>query len=208
MKLILSSLLLAVALCGQQNTVFRRNVFQGITTAQASSAVPNIGQSVHIFTLIYPSAVADVTGFTFRVEASYDNTTYFPISEDLIEAKYNGTFAYAIARCNGVFPYVRFRLVAANASNALTAHYTGSLQPIGIVRFQSDRYLAESPLASVQVSGPHLVIQSTYYIQNRRVTPIVAADWTSVNFDALTVRHDDASSITILDPQASNLATG
>ena len=52
MKLLLTTLLLATALFGQQNTVFRRNVFQGITTTQASAAMPNIGQAVHLVTLL------------------------------------------------------------------------------------------------------------------------------------------------------------
>lgn len=197
MKLLFSSCLLAAALFGQQNTVFRRDVFQGITTAQASVALPNIGQAVHLFTLIYPAASADVTGFTFRVEASFDNTTYFPISEDITEAKYNGSFAYAISRCNGVYPYVRFRLVTANASNALTAHYTGSLQPIGIVRFSVDRYIADSPLAGTTVTGPGQSISGTYYVGGRRMTPITPSEWTTVNSDVNTTRFDDATSITL-----------
>jgi len=207
MKPLFFSCLVAVALFGQQNTVFRRNVFQGITTAQASAAMPNIGQAVHIFTLIYPAAVADVTSFTFRVEASYDNTTYFPISEDITEAKYNGSFAYAISRCNGVYPYVRFRLVTANASNALTAHYTGSLQPIGIVKFQTDRYVAQSPLAGPTVEGLALNISGEYYVYGRRMTPIVTTDWTSVNLTGTTTRTDQTGAITI-DNGANNRFEG
>lgn len=197
MKLLLTTLLLATALFGQQNTVFRRNVFQGITTTQASAAMPNIGQAVHLVTLIYPAAVADVTSFTFRVEASYDNTTYFAISEDITTAKYNGSYAYAITRCNGVYPYVRLRLVTANASNALTAHYTGSLQPIGIVRFETDRYIAASPLAGPIPSGPGLSINGDYYVYGRKMTPIVTTDWTSTGLNASTIRTDGNGFITL-----------
>lgn len=195
MKLLLAAIAMAASLAAQQNTVFKRNVFQGITTAQASAALPNIGQAVHIVTLIYPAASADVTAFTFRVEASYDNTTFFPIIEDITEAKYNGTYAYAVARCNGVYPYVRLRLVTANASNALTAHYTGSLQPIGTVKFSTDRYVIQSPLAGATMEGLLMNLSGEYYLYNRRMTPIVPADWSSVNLDALTVRTDGTNYI-------------
>jgi hypothetical protein len=187
MKLLLS-LMLAAAAFAQQNTVFRRNVFDGITTAQASAALPNIGQAVHIVTLIYPAASTTVTGFTFRVEASYDNSVFFAISEDVTEAFYTGSYAYAITRCNGVYPYVRLRLVTANASNALTAHYTGSMQPIGIVKFATDRYVLQSPLAGATMEGLALNLGGEYYVHGRRITPVVPADWTSVNHNAQTIR--------------------
>jgi hypothetical protein len=206
MKLLLLAAALSLGLSGQQNTVFRRNVFQGATTAQASSALPNIGQAVHIVTLLYPTASADVSSFTFRVEASYDNSTYFPIIDDITEAKYNGSYAYAVARCNGVYPYVRLRLVTANATYPLTAHYTGSLQPIGTVKFSADRYVLNSPLAGPVVEWPGVTIDGTYYVGNRRMTPITPGAWTSVNFVAETVRHDDTYSLSLQDPYNATTA--
>jgi hypothetical protein len=195
MKLILAALALAAGLTAQQTTVFKRNVFDGITTSQASAALPNIGQAVHIVTLIYPTATADVTSFTFRVEASFDNSSFFPIIDDITTAEYNGSYAYAIARCNGVFPYVRLRLVTANATYPLTAHYTGSLQPIGTVRFSNDRYIMQSPLAGAAMEGLALNLSGEYFIQGRRLTPITPGDWTSVNLGAQTTRTDGLNSI-------------
>jgi len=195
MKQLILFLAITAALPAQQDTVFRRGIFSGITTAQASGTLPNIGQAVHIVTLMYPTAAADVGSFVFRVEASYDNTTYFPISEDITEAKYNGSMAYAVNRCNGVYPYVRVRLVTANASYPLTAHYTGSLQPIGIVKFVNDRYIAASPLDAPTMDGLCLLVSGNCIINGRRMTPIVPAAWTNVEVDTQTTRTNGTNSI-------------
>lgn len=187
---------LVVTAAAQQSTVFKRNVFLNATTAQASGPLPNIGQAVHIVTLQFPTAVADVTGFVIRFEASFDNTTFFPISEDITSAKYNGSsFAYSVQRCNGVYPYVRLRIVTP-AAIAVTAHYTGSIQPIGIVRLSGDRYIIASPLQGATVTGICTNIDNNCYIDGQRVVPVVPSEWTSVNLNS-DVRTDGDGFVTL-----------
>ncbi len=137
---------LAIAAPAQQSVVFRR-VFNGITTTQASAPIQNIGQGLHLFQIYFPTAVADVSGFTVRVEASFDNTTYFPISRDVTSAYYSAALpgAFAIERANGVWPYVRIRAVAVNAAVPMTVNYSGGIWPIGNVFFAGDRYLGTGP---------------------------------------------------------------
>lgn len=206
MKTLQTFALLMLAAAGaaaqsSQQTVFKAKVFNAITTPQASAPLPNIGQAVHIMMVLFPTASADVTGIVFRTEGSFDNTTYFPISEDITTATYNGSYAYAITRCNGPYPYVRLRYVTADAGNRpLTAHYTGAVQPIGLFKLSGTKYIADSPMAGASVSGPGQVIAGTYYVQNRRMTPITPSEWTSVNFDAVTERYDDSTSINIHEP--------
>ena len=203
-KLFAFAILSLGTLSGQsQQTVFKAKVFDAVTTPQASAPLPNIGQAVHVMSIFFPTATADVTGIVFRTEASFDNVTYFPISEDITAATYNGTYAYAISRCNAPYPYVRLRYVTADAGNhPLTANYTGSLQPIGLVKLSGTRYLADSPLAGATADGPGISISGNYYVYNRRMTAIVPAQWSSVNLDALTVRNDGTSYI-MLDSWAN-----
>jgi hypothetical protein len=193
----------AAAQSGQQ-TVHLRSVFNGITIPATSAPLNNIGQAVHVFTAIFPAASANVTGFVLRVEASFDNVTWFPISEDMTTATYNGSVAYAVSRCNGVYPYVRLRYVTA-AALAITVHYTGALQPIGLVRLSGTRYLIDSPMAGTIVQPPGAIIGGIYYVDSSRMTPIVPAEWSSVNFAAGTVRNDDPVSITIQEPFSATL---
>lgn len=191
---ILAAAALTVA-AQSQPTVFKRNAINAATTPTVSANFQNIGQSVHIMMAYFPSAVADVSGFTLRLEASFDNTTFFPISEDLTTAVYTGSYAYAITRANGVYPYVRMNLTAAHASLALTAHYTGAIQPIGLVRLSGTRYVIDSPLSGATYEGLCITIGGNCYVNGRRMTPIIPSQWTSVNLASSTVRTDGSNSI-------------
>lgn len=202
-RAILYAFVVAALANAQQSTVFKRNVFLNATSAQASGPLPNIGQAVHIVTLQFPTAVADVDSFVVRFEASFDNATFFPISEDIISAKYNGSsFAYVVQRCNGVYPYVRLRIVTP-AAIPMTAHYTGSIQPIGIVRLSGDRYIVSSPLSGATVAGLCLNIDGNCYIDGKRVVPLVPSDWTSVELLGSTVRTNAEGFINLYQPQGT-----
>lgn len=195
--LFLLAVAVAAAAAQSQPTVFKRAAISAATSPTVSANFQNIGQSVHIMMALFPTATADVTGYTLRLEASFDNTTFFPISEDLTTAVYTGAYAYAITRANGVYPYVRMNLTAAHASLPITANYTGSIQPIGLVRLSGTRYVIDSPLSGATVEGPGLRIGGNYYIQGRRMTPITPADWTSVNLSSTTTRTNGENNITI-----------
>ncbi|MBK8200728.1 MAG: hypothetical protein IPK75_20520 [Acidobacteria bacterium] len=87
-----------------------------------------------------------------RVEASFDNVTYFPISRDVTSAFYSASLpgAFAIERANGVWPYVRIRAVAVNAAFPMTVNYSGGIWPIGNVFFAGDRFLGTGPSGAEQ----------------------------------------------------------
>lgn len=129
-------------------SIFRR-VFENITTPQTSANLPNEGQGMHMIAVIIPTATANVTGLQIRIEASYDNQTFFPITRDVQTAVYNGTFAYALERGNGAFPFVRVRALQLSAE-PVTVHYTGAQNPIGNVFLSDDRFLATGPGVSYE----------------------------------------------------------
>lgn len=164
----------------QQQTVFKAKVFSLATTTGVSGPMPNIGQAVHIVSAVFPTASSDLSDFIIRVEGSFDNTTYFPISEDITTATYTGSYAYVLNRCNGVYPFVRINYADASAEE-VTINYTGSIQPIGQIRLTSGRYIAESPLLPTTVSGICTTIENNCYIDGHKVVPVIPADWTSVN---------------------------
>lgn len=195
--LLLALLTSAIAAAQGQGTVFKARVFDGITTPQASAPLPNIGQAVHIMSVFFFGAVANVTGIVVRTEGSFDNVNYFPISEDITEATYNGSsYAYAIVRSNAAYPYVRLRYVTADPSNRpMTANYTGSLQPIGIFRFTQNRWVADSPLAGPTIDGLCMNLAGVCYIEGRRMTPIVPAQWTPTEIDTQTTVTNGTNSI-------------
>lgn len=177
----LSALLLFVGLAvGQQQTVFKRAAIQS-STATVSAPLPNIGQAVHILTVTFPAAVADVDSFVIRIEASFDNADYFPISEDITSAVYTGSFAYAITRANGSYPFVRINYTTPAAGLTITANYTGSIQPIGQFRLVGSRYIAASPLEPTLQTGICTVIANNCYIDGQRVVPLIPSEWTSIN---------------------------
>ncbi|HBY64723.1 MAG TPA: hypothetical protein DEH78_33295 [Solibacterales bacterium] len=150
-------------------TVFRK-VFTGLTSSQASSALPNIGQGMHMLTVMFPAASGDVTGIVVRLEASYDGSSYFPITQDVATATYTGSMAYAITRGNGTFPFVRVNVATASGSNPMTVYYTGSTHPLGNVILDSGRYLVEGPSQISAGRGPLY-----------RVDAVPTSGWTLLN---------------------------
>ena len=161
------------------NTTFKK-ALSGITSASASGPMPNIGQGSHLLTVMFQAATGDVTGIVVRIEASYDNSLFFPISEDVTKATYNGSFAYGVVRGNGNFPYVRVRAVTASGSNAMDAWYTGSLYPIANVAFSTDRFIVTPPGAAAS-SEPYIY----------HVAAVIPSEWSNVNFsNTYTSRTD------------------
>ncbi|MBK8200730.1 MAG: hypothetical protein IPK75_20530 [Acidobacteria bacterium] len=139
--------LLAVGLYGQAGSknqaIFAPSLLNGVTAPAVSAPVRNIGQCMHVFVVIFPAAVADVNPIQVRIEASYDNSVYFPISPDVIEAKLLGGVVYFIQKAYGVFPYVRVRSVLATPASApMTVHYSGHVLPVVPVLFETlDRFV-------------------------------------------------------------------
>lgn len=139
--------LISVAISAGQGKADHTRIFTGVTTAQASAAVRNAGQAVHILTVLFPTATSDVSSFTVRLEATHNLTDWFPISTDVTTAKAVGSsFAYSIVRANGTYPAVRVRYLTAHASLPLTAYYSSGAFPLGEFTLSTDRYLSASPL--------------------------------------------------------------
>lgn len=132
-------LLIAANVDAQSAAVFQK-VFSGITTAQASAPVKNFGQTMHLVYVFFPGQSTQQTGLQIRIEASYDNTTYFPISEDLTTVNSVGGIVYGIAPAFGPWPYVRVRSLTSSA--AMTVYYAGHTLPaVGVVQDKGDRFL-------------------------------------------------------------------
>lgn len=128
----------------QQSVVYRR-VFSGITGPAVSTPLDNVGQSQHVWVVIFPGAVVDVSPIQVRVEGSYDNSYWFPIGEDIVQAKY---FA-GIGRCYNMntayapYPYVRMRsLVSTPGARPMDVFYVGNVVPVVPVIIQVlDRFV-------------------------------------------------------------------
>ncbi len=151
LRLWLSAVVVFLATCGQaagqagskNQATFAPSVLAGVTAPAVSAPVRNIGQCMHLVVVIFPAAVADVSPIQVRIEASYDNAAWFPISEDVTQARLLGGVVYFIQKAYGVFPYIRVRSVLATPGAApMTVHYSGHVLPVVPVLFETlDRFV-------------------------------------------------------------------
>ncbi|HBY64724.1 MAG TPA: hypothetical protein DEH78_33300 [Solibacterales bacterium] len=134
-------LLLAILLPTQaQSPAVFRKVFSGVTTAQASAALPGIGQSMHLITVVFPSEAAPVNGIQVRIEASFDGSSYFPVSRDITSAPLLGGLVYQVAVAYAPWPYVRVRSLT--STPAMTVYYAGHIVPVvPAIQQTLDRFL-------------------------------------------------------------------
>lgn len=122
------------------NAVFRK-VFNGITAATTSAAITNSGQTMHLVYVFFPTQGSTQSGLQVRIEASYDNTIYFPISQDITEAASVGGIVYNIESAFGPWPYVRIRSLTV-APAAMTVYYAGHTLPaVSTIQERSDRFI-------------------------------------------------------------------
>jgi len=137
-----AALMLAANAGSQTNqaAVFKK-VFNGITAAQASAAVTNIGQTMHLIYVFFPTQSSTQTGIQVRIEGSYDNSVYFPLSEDITDAPLLGGIVYNVAAAFGPWPYIRVRSLT-TAPAAMTVYYSGHTLPaISVIQERSDRFI-------------------------------------------------------------------
>lgn len=118
-------------------------VFNTITLATTSAPVRNIGQSLHVIVIEFPTAIAAVNPIQVRVEASYDNVLYFPIMDDVVTVPLLGGKVYSINKTNGVYPYIRIRsLVATPGALPMRVSYVGHVYSVlPVARQGVDRFL-------------------------------------------------------------------
>lgn len=132
----------AIAFYGQaqQAAVFAK-VFSGITTAQASPAIVNKGQTMHLVYVMFPGQTTTQSGLQVRLEGSFDNITYVPISDDITAATNVGGIVYDVVAAFGPWPFLRVRSVTA-APTAMTVYYSAHTLPVvGLIQEKSDRFL-------------------------------------------------------------------
>lgn len=135
------SLAFTAAAGGQAPTAAYVKVFNGITAATISAPVRNFGQTMHLAYVMFPGQVTTQAGLQVRIEASFDNTVYFPISEDITTATNVGGTVYDIVSAFGPWPYIRIRSLT-TAPNAMTVYYTGHTIPaISTIQERSDRFI-------------------------------------------------------------------
>lgn len=130
-----------------QEVVFE-NIFSGITTAQASNPIRNIGQSMHTVQVTFPSEVAAVTGIQVRLEWTRDGSDWRPAGPDIVsvpvldEGIPGTTDVIAYETYYGVFRAIRVNnVIDTPGMEAMTVKYIGQIIPVvPFVTLQSDRW--------------------------------------------------------------------
>lgn len=131
-----------------------KKLLAAITAPGASAAAPDQGQSNHLLMVQLPNATVGVGGFLCRLEASFDQSTWVPISVDVTFAPYVGGKAYVMIRANGVYPAVRANCpTVPGAGQPLDAFYVGSQYPFGDTQLVGDRYLTSAVGSDVSKMG-------------------------------------------------------
>jgi len=141
MKRLFLALMLAMAVSAGAQTptvttpqsVTNATVFNGVSTAQASGCLSNLGQTTHFVLYSSGGAGGNPSGVQIRIEASFNSDaatcstgTWSPISDDGIEPGQNQT---GIVMAIGAFPFLRVNLVTCSgcdAGNTISASYTGT----------------------------------------------------------------------------------
>lgn len=130
-----------------QEVVFE-NIFSGITTAQASNPIRNIGQSMHTLQVTFPLEVAAVTGIQIRLEWTRDGVNWRPAGPDITGAPVldegipGVTDVIAYETYYGVFRAIRVNnVIDTPGAEAMTVKYVGQIIPVvPFVTLQSDRW--------------------------------------------------------------------
>jgi hypothetical protein len=124
-----------------EQAVFRK-VLAGVTAPAISDPVPNVGQRLHIITVMCPAASGAVSGLQVRLEASFDGSTWFPISGDVTAAPRLGSLTYQMERAFAPWPHVRVRVLQADPANPLDVWYSGHTKPVvSAITQELDRFL-------------------------------------------------------------------
>lgn len=141
MKTLLLLFAVTAGLLNSQSSAVFKKVFSGITTAQASAPVPNFGQTMHLIYVMFPGQTTTQSPLNIRIEASYDNVTYFGISESVSSAANVGGLVYDVQQAYGPWPYVRVRSLIAVPS-PMTIWYAGHTIPaVTGIQDKPDRFI-------------------------------------------------------------------
>lgn len=136
------ALVIAAAPSMEAQLATNKKVFSAITTAQASAPLPQIGQTMHLLTVVFPSEVATVNGLQVRIEGSFDRVRWFPISTDITSAPLVGSTVYQVIAAYGPFPFLRINNLLSTGGKAMHVYYSGHLIPtVPAITQTSDRFL-------------------------------------------------------------------
>lgn len=135
MKNLLRFLLLSVLLTLSAFAQFSNTIIQQVLTSSStgiSGALPNIGQSVHFFTVQNKNAPAHNcagTYFSAALQGSYDNVNFYYMPSVVIAAGQStlgSTYTTRTYQSNGVYPIFRLVMPAVDSVNCLyDAWYSG-----------------------------------------------------------------------------------
>lgn len=115
-----------------------------ITAPAPSAVMPDIGQNMHVVTVLFPTATDAVTdSLQVRIEASFDGSIWIPISPDITAARRIGGVTYAMIQGYGPWPKVRVRAVQVpGASLPMTVYYWASVAPVvSYIEEEQDRFI-------------------------------------------------------------------
>jgi len=129
------------------------------TAATASIPMPNVGQSGHLVSVEFPTAVATVTPIQVRLEAADTCPdppfcglgNWRPIQGDTLEVVSVGGTFYQFNIANGVWRALRINSVLGTPANLpMRVDYTGTPSPLGPLILLGDRFEILSPFNSGQ----------------------------------------------------------
>jgi hypothetical protein len=117
----------------------------GITAAQASAPLPTrrLAPMMHLIQVEFPSAAGSVSPIQVRLEASFDGSTWLPVSPDITSAPLLSGRVFAFEKAYGVFPALRINSVinVPGGVGTMTVRYTGMALPVAPFLTQlSDRW--------------------------------------------------------------------
>lgn len=134
-----------LAKCQVRPVVIIATPFIGITTAQNSAPIRNVGQVQHTLKVEFPTAKGTVTPIAVFLQASYDNNAWFPFSAnvDTVTSLSGSPSFYAFITAYGVFPYIRVSSAFSTPSGLpMTVRYLGYTIPTpNFVTLLTDRFV-------------------------------------------------------------------
>jgi len=122
-------------LMAQSQTAVFENVFSGITLAQASAPLRNVGQTMHVVQVTFPAEAVAVAAIQVQFQFSRDGVNWRPAGPDIISApvKTQGVTATDVIAYKAY--YGAFRSIRINSAvntpggELMTVRYIGHMLP-------------------------------------------------------------------------------
>jgi hypothetical protein len=98
---------------------------------------------MHLIKVEFPSAAGSVSPIQVRLEASFDGSTWLPVSPDITSVPLLSGLVFAFSKAYGVFPSLRINSLinVPGGVGTMTVRYTGMALPVAPFLTQlSDRW--------------------------------------------------------------------